>query len=340
MLDAVKMATLWRGDFAENVHFGHAVIADRCGNIIEGWGDPDVIVFPRSSCKMIQALGLVESGAADAYGLDDSALALACASHSGSVLHTDKISMWLSHIGFCEADLLCGVQAPAAKSDRARLLSMGKKPSQIHNNCSGKHTGFLTLSRHLKISHENYTDPEHKIQKIVREIFEDVTDMPSPGFGIDGCSAPNFTTKLSALSRAMAFFASPPKTDLRGKTAQRLVRAMATYPLLVAGKGRACSRLIRTMGKGNVVKTGACGVFTAILPGQGLGVAVKILDGNRQASETVITALLVKLGVLHPKSEVAQFYLTHMHKNWRKTDVAVMRPDEKIYVQKYDEKER
>jgi L-asparaginase II len=156
------------------------------------------------------------------------------------------------------------------------------------------------------------------VQLAVRAAFEEVTSETSPGFGIDGCSAPNFATTVAGLARAMAFFAAAdPVGNRREAAAARLARAMMAYPEMVAGEGRACTDLMRAMGGRVAVKTGAEAVFVAILPEQRLGIALKIMDGATRASEAAIVALLVKLGALAPKHPVVAQYLDGPQKNWR-----------------------
>ncbi|MHA3914372.1 asparaginase [Halovulum sp. GXIMD14793] len=303
MQDAVILAELWRGDMVESRHFGHAVIATTDA-ITEAWGNPNTLIYPRSSCKMIQALPLVESGAA--AGLTAEHLALACASHNGAEGHTSRVAAWLSDLGLAEADLRCGPQMPRDR-DAARTLHLSDHaPCQLHNNCSGKHAGFLTLNRHLGGS-ADYIDPDHPVQKAVRAAFEDMTEETSPGYGIDGCSAPNFACTLAGLAKAAAKMANPSKLGAtRSDAAERLVQAMAAHPFLVAGEGRACTELIEASSDGTVVKTGAEGVFLAILPKQGLGIALKAQDGATRAAEAAMAALLVRTGVLaraHPAAQ-------------------------------------
>lgn len=299
MTNAVVMVEIWRGAFLESIHRGHAVVCDASCDIVQAWGDADAVILPRSSCKMIQALPLVESGAAKAQGLTSEHLALACASHNGAAIHTDRVQRWLADLGLGDDALRCGPQFPSDRSAGNALIKADSSPCQYHNNCSGKHTGFLTLARHLGAGPE-YNDPDHPVQLAVHEAFESVTNQPSPGYGIDGCSAPNFATTVHGLARAMAFFASADESTTRGAAAQRLVRAMCTHPDLVAGEGCACTELMRAMGCRAVVKTGAEGVFTAILPEQRLGIALKIEDGATRASECAIASILVQLGALDP----------------------------------------
>jgi L-asparaginase II len=295
MTQAVPFAEVWRGPFLESAHAGHAVVCNAAGEIVEAWGDPAQIVLSRSACKMVQALPLVRSGAADAVGLTDEHLALACASHNGAAIHTDRVGLWLAGLGLDEPALRCGPQEPSDLTARDNLILAREAPCQIHNNCSGKHAGFLTLAAHLEAGLE-YVEPDHPVQRMVREAFEEVTEETSPGYGIDGCSAPNFASTLHGMARAMARFAAAPEDSAEA----RLHRAMCAHPELVAGEGRACTELMRAMEGRVAIKTGAEGFFTAILPEQRLGIALKIADGATRASECAIAALLVKLGVLDP----------------------------------------
>jgi L-asparaginase II len=303
---AVPLVEVWRGSMCESVHRGHAVVVDRTGEVVSAWGDPGAVIYPRSSCKMIQALPLVESGAADVLGLGDRHLALACASHQGAASHVALARDWLAALGMEDGDLRCGPEEPRDRAERNALIRSGEAVCQMHNNCSGKHCGFLTVSRHLGAGAE-YVDPGHPVQAAVREAFETMTGLRSPGFGIDGCSAPNFATTLQGLGRAMARFAAARDggVSVRERAAARLVRAMLAHPDLVAGEGRACTALMRTMGGKVAVKTGAEGVFIAILPEQGLGVAMKCADGATRAAEAVVAAILVRLGVLEAEHPVA-----------------------------------
>ena len=175
MSDAVTMVEVWRGGFAESAHRGHAVICDATGAIRAAWGDPEAVILPRSSCKMLQALPLVESGAR----LSSEQLALACASHQGAEMHVGRVARWLEEMGLGEPDLRCGSQIPDDKAERGRLREGFEPPCQLHNNCSGKHAGFLMLNRHLNGGPE-YVEPEHVVQRAVRAAFEEMTGAPAP----------------------------------------------------------------------------------------------------------------------------------------------------------------
>lgn len=321
-MSAVEMIELWRGGLLEGVHRGHAVVHDG-RDVVAAWGDPGKVIFPRSSCKMIQALPLLESGSADAAGLQPEQLALSCASHNGAALHAGKVGAWLAGIGLGESDLRCGCHMPWDKDENRRVTCSDHKPNQLHNNCSGKHAGFLTWTRHAKAGPE-YVEIDHPLQQAIRQATAEVTGEDPAGYGIDGCSAPNFAGSITGLARAMAAFAQP-GGDARGQAMARLVQAMTAYPELVAGEGRACTELMRAMGGRVAVKTGAEAVFIAIIPEKKLGVAVKIEDGGTRASEAAITALLVQLGVLDKDHPVVGKYLTNPMKNWRGIEVGGLR---------------
>ena len=315
-MTAVPMVELWRGGMLESQHRGHAVICGPNG-ILEAWGDPETVIFPRSSCKMLQALPLIESGAAEAAGLSEAQLALACASHSGAAIHTDRVAHWLSDLGLADSDLRCGAHMPSDPIANKALTCSDQPPCQIHNNCSGKHAGFLTLNRHLR-GGPDYVDPLHPVQQAVKSAFEEVTGEPSPGFGIDGCSAPNFATTVHGLARAMAFFAAATGTgNTRDRAAHRLIRAMMAFPELVAGEGRSCTALMRAMGGRVAVKTGAEAVFVAMIPEKQIGIALKVADGGTRASEAAICALLVRLGVLEADHPATRKRLNAVQTNWR-----------------------
>tara|TARA_R110002094_G_scaffold74554_1_gene82024 strand:+ start:5030 stop:6010 length:981 start_codon:yes stop_codon:yes gene_type:complete len=298
MAKPAAFAEIWRGPFLESVHSGHAVICDDTGQIVQAWGDPDAVVLPRSSSKMIQALPLINSGAADKAGLGTEQLALACASHQGDKIHTDRIGVWLQTLGLGDDDFRCGAHIPYSRAADVALIKSDKSPCQIHNNCSGKHAGFLTLNQHLG-GGPDYVNIKHSVQRACLEAFETVTRETSPGYGIDGCSAPNHACTLHGMARAMAHFAAAPD----GSAEARLHQAMRLHPELVAGEGCACTELMRAMDGKVAIKTGAEGYFIAILPEQKLGVALKAACGTTRAAECAIAALLVKLGVLdanHP----------------------------------------
>lgn len=314
------LVELTRGGVVESVHRGSIVIGDASGKIIASWGDAQNAVFPRSAFKSLQALPLVETGAADAFGLSDENLALACASHSAEPMHTDRVKDWLARIDCAEGDLACGPHLPFHEPTAHAMLRAGEKPCRLHNNCSGKHAGFLTLARHLKIAPQGYERPDHPVQVLVREAIADLCAVNANGMtvGIDGCAAPNYAIPLANLARGMARLADTSHlSPARAAAAKRIVAAWKAHPLLVSGTGRACADLIQASRGRAVVKTGAEAVFMAALPDQGLGIALKVDDGGTRAAETVMAKLLTLLGVADEASPQIAKHINPPIKNWR-----------------------
>jgi len=300
---SVVLAEVRRGPVLECVHRGAAVICRPDGSVEAAWGPETRPILPRSACKMLQAIPLVESGAADRAGLADRHLALAAASHTGAAAHTDLAQRWLEHLGLRESDLRCGSQVPEDSAARQSLHDRHQAPGQIHNNCSGKHCGMLTLAAELG-GGPDYIDPDHPVQRAIRAALADMAGEEIAEHATDGCSAPNFVVSLKGLATAMARFATGRGlSGARARAAERLRAAMLAHPFLVAGEGRACTDLLEACRGRAVVKTGAEGVFTAALPEVGLGIAVKIDDGASRGSQAAIAALLARHGALdraHP----------------------------------------
>ena len=144
------LVEVWRGPAVESWHRGAWVLADGAGTVLDGAGDWETPIFPRSSIKALQALPLLESGAAERFGFDDGDLALAIASHNGEPCHTERAAAMLARLGLGAGDLLCGAHPPGDPATEAALRARGERPSALHNNCSGKHAGFLALARQLE----------------------------------------------------------------------------------------------------------------------------------------------------------------------------------------------
>ncbi|MEM7240520.1 MAG: asparaginase, partial [Pseudomonadota bacterium] len=229
--ESVVIAEVWRGSVLESVHRGTIVVCRPDGEVVAAWGDPDRVILPRSSCKMLQVLPLVESGVADRIGLSDRHLALACASHQGAEIHTSLARAWLSDIGLNETDLRCGPQIPDDGEARHSLRGANQMPDQTHNNCSGKHCGFLTRAQSLGAGSE-YIDPDHPVQTEVRQVLSELADEELADYAIDGCSAPNYSMSVKAFATSLARFARPADvvSPVRAKAAVRLREAMAAHP--------------------------------------------------------------------------------------------------------------
>lgn len=301
------LVELTRGGAVESVHRGAAAICDAAGRVVAGVGAIEAPVFARSSLKPFQALPLVASGAADAFAVSEAELALACASHSSEPGHVEAVRAWLARIGAGDGDLVCGAHWPRHEPALQAMIRAGERPTRLHNNCSGKHTGFLTLARHLGAPLAGYERTDHPVQRAVFAVVEAFcgVDPRAGAMGSDGCAAPIPAFPLVALARGMAGFADPAGLGPFAAAARRIVEAMAGHPWMVAGTGRSCTDLMGALG-GAIVKTGAEGVFVAALPAQGLGIALKIDDGATRASEAAIVTVLAELGALDPDAEAVR----------------------------------
>jgi L-asparaginase II len=288
-----------RGDRVESIHRGAIAVCDANGGVRLAVGGIDELVYPRSSLKPVQAIPLIESGAAAHYSLGSEEIALACASHSGEPQHTARVAAWQAKIGCSVSDLACGAHCPMHDATANEMVARGEKWTPLHNNCSGKHTGFMTVARMIGAPVAGYEQPGHPVQRQVERTFSELSEVPGPlPYGIDGCTVPNFAVPLRALALAFARIADPANlAPSRAEACRRIFSAMTAHPELVAGTGRACTRLMR-QSPAIAVKTGAEGVFVAILPSLGLGAALKVDDGAGRAAETTIAALLIALGAL------------------------------------------
>lgn len=297
-----------RADMVESRHRGSAVIVDTRGKIAASWGDHAAAVYPRSAVKPLQAIPLVESGAAEAFGLGDAEIALACASHAGETRHVETVATWLGRIGLGVGDLECGPNWPMNEDAARALAARGQTPTAIHNNCSGKHAGFLTTAVHLGEKIEGYVRLEHPAQQRILGTLEAMCglDLGSAPRGIDGCAIPTIAIPLENLALGMARFGAPDAlSDSRAAACRRIAGAMTAEPFMVAGTGRYCTEVLRATGGAALIKTGAEGMFCAALPQYGLGVALKCDDGATRAAEIMLSAVLRHIGVLDDTMEAA-----------------------------------
>ena len=295
------MVEVTRGEMTESRHRVSAVVVDTEGRVAFRAGDPAAAVYPRSSIKPVQALALIESGAADAQSCSDREIALACASHAGEAEHVETAAAWLARIGCAEGDLECGCHLPYSWSATADLLRSGREPSQLHNNCSGKHSGFLTLARHQNWQTKGYINYAHPVQQRLLGLLESMCglDLSAAPWGVDGCGIPTIAIPLANTALAMARLGVPEdQPDRRQAACHRVRRAMSAHPQLVSGKGRFCTRVIETTAGRALVKTGAEGVYAACFPELGLGAALKAEDGAGRASEAAMAYLLARFEIL------------------------------------------
>lgn len=292
-----------RGAFVERRHVVDAAVADRSGRVVASHGDPARVVPVRSTVKILQAVPLVESGAADAFGLTSEQLALACGSHSGEEQHCRVVARWLGQLGLDEHALGCGPSLPMLPGPAEDHLRRGGGWSRLRHSCSGKHAGFLTLARYLGASTDGYLAVDHPVQKAVLTALADRLGTPVAALelALDGCGAPVACSPLVTLARAIAGVAAAPE----GSALHRLLGAMAAHPELVAGPGRFDTRIGRATDGRVVTKIGADGIHVAVLRDLQLGIAVKVVDGERRAGELALHHLLVEAGVVVGADDLA-----------------------------------
>jgi L-asparaginase II len=293
-----------RGGYPESFHEGLLVVVDDRGEVRAAWGDPQWPAFPRSSAKPIQALALVESGAADAFRLREEHLALCCASHSGEPVHVRGVREILSRIGLDESHLHCGAHAPVHAGSAHELLRLGEEPSAVHNNCSGKHAGMLACCVRRGWETSRYWDPEHPLQREIVSTLASLSDSDPPAiaYGVDGCGVPAFRLPVFRFALALARCASTNgAAGPHAEPAARVLAAMRAHPELVGGSGRFCTELPRAATRPLVAKAGAEGYYAVAWnedSGRGVALAVKSAGGDSRSRDFVVTEALHQLGLL------------------------------------------
>jgi len=303
------LVEVWRGSIVESRHRGHVAAVDGEGRLVAYLGEPETITYLRSSAKPFQAVPVVTSGAADRFRLTEAELAIACGSHSGEDLHVETVARVLEKIGLDEGFLKCGVHEPFDRETAERLRASGESPSVLRNNCSGKHTGMLALSRHLGTPPEAYDDPAGSVQQAILRAVSQFSGLQADEIvvGTDGCGVPVFGVPVRTMALTYARLVAPPDSfDAETQDAcVRLSSAMTGFPELVGGTKERFDTEVMRAGAGRLVsKIGAEGVYTAaVLPCErwpkGLGLAFKIEDGeDRRARSTIAIEALRQLGVL------------------------------------------
>ncbi len=287
-------------DSAESEHLVDVCVSS-VSEAVSSWGESDRAVIPRSSIKPIQVLPLVRTGAADAFDVSTTELTLGAASHSGEVAHVEAVDAWLARIELDRSALECGADRPISVDEADRLLRAGDSFEAIHNCCSGKHAGFLTIARHLGVDPAGYIDREHPVQQLVTDAIAEFTgvDVHSLSSGVDGCGIPTFAIPLDALALSMARLVS-----FDDPATQRVTSALSANPFWISGTDRCEVRLVDQATEPLVIKAGAEGVYMAGLPDRGLGIALKARDGASRAAEAAVAAVLAELGVV-PESASA-----------------------------------
>lgn len=290
------LAEAVRGNWVENRHRGAFVIVDAGGTIIASAGDIERAVFPRSAIKSMQALPIFARHADEKFHHSAQELAIACASHHGEDAHVSTVAGLLSRLGLSVADLECGAHQPTSSAAREALRAAGAQPSALHNNCSGKHSGMLSVALAMGVPTSGYVGREHEVQKQVRAAVEAVIGEPltEGKCGTDGCSIPTFAAPLRAFAYGFARMATGQGlSPEHARAAQSLFDAATSNPVLVAGTGHIDTLVMGAFGGRVMQKGGAEGVQCGAIRDKGWGYSLKCDDGNMAASQAMVARLLL-----------------------------------------------
>ena len=298
----VPLIEVTRGDLVECQHWGAVAVADREGCVQACAGDPHALVFTRSTIKPFQALPLLQSGGARALGWGVPELALLCASHNGEPQHVDQVQAMLGSVGLDHQALRCGCHRPIFADLGLPGLGLpeGFVADARHNNCSGKHAGFLAYCMEQGLSIDDYERPQHALQAAVRQALGRCVGLAPDALrmGVDGCAAPNYAMPLAHLARGYAWLAAGALDDAVQEPLARLAEAMVARPELGSGTGRHDLEFMR-VGQGDwVSKTGADGVQVVGSRSRAQAFALKVMDGNMVAQVATAVEVMDQLGWL------------------------------------------
>lgn len=283
----VVLATYSRSGFVEGAHYGHAVVADPSGAVIRSWGDPEHVIFPRSSNKPAQATAMLEAG----LDLPERLVALSASSHSGEAMHLEAVVDVLGRVGLTVADLQTPADYPLDEHERDSWVRAGRAPEPLAMNCSGKHAAMLMTCVLNDWPTATYRAVDHPLQQGIRRTIERLSGESAECTGVDGCGAPVLSLTVTGLARSLGRSVQAPAEAPE----RRVVTAMAAHPELVGGSRRDVTDFMRAV-PGLVAKDGAEGVFVAALP-DGTAIALKVEDGSDRARQVALAAILVSLGV-------------------------------------------
>jgi L-asparaginase II len=311
------LSKVMRGDFIESIHVAYGVAVDEKGDVVYATGDPHYLTCIRSSCKPFQASAAVKAGAVEAAGFSEDEIALMCASHNGEEIHVNTAKSMLSKLGFTPDNYCCGSHAPYDDASHHALIISGLAPSPLHNNCSGKHAGMLSLCKKLGADPKDYIDSDHPVQQAIIDQLKHLTGLEKLSTAIDGCSAPTPFLTLSIIASMFQKLASGKYLEL-----DILFNAMSNHPYLIGGRKRFDTDFITAMNGKAVCKVGGEAIrgFGIRKPdGSVIGVVVKVLDGNIRALEPSSMAFLNEMELLtDEENQSLEKYREPVLKNHRK----------------------
>jgi len=313
------LAVVMRGDAVDSEHLGSVAVVDREGRLLHSAGDPSFLTMTRSALKPFQAMPFVAADGIRRFDFSPPQVALLCASHSGEPRHVAAAASMLAKAGNAVEDLQCGTHPPRYHEIRGEPTPPPPY-SPLANNCSGKHSGMLAYCALCGLPKATYLAYDHPLQQAIRDAVAHFTSTPEADLlsGIDGCSAPNYAVPLERLALAFARLATRQDDAVYGRGPQVLADAMTAHPEMVSGEGRSDLELMQA-GRGDwVAKIGAEGVQGIGVRGAGIGIAIKVADGNKRALRPVVASVLEQLGLLDERrrSELAHWVAPVVH-NYR-----------------------
>jgi len=274
---------LLREGISESIHRVQAVVSDNRGRILSVAGNAETAFFARSALKPFQALAVTAAGTLQRYNLSDRDLAIICSSHRGTVEQARQVFNILWRCDIDPSALQCPIPA-------------GKR-STLEHNCSGKHAGMLAICQQCNWSLSTYLQRSHPVQKLILTKVAELLRMPAEEFisARDDCGAPTYFLQLGQMATLYAQLASGDNLDM-----ERIVRAMTHHPIMVAGEGEFDTELMKLTQGEIVSKSGAEGIQCIGRVGEGMGLAIKVLDGAKRAKYAVAIHLLKQMGWITP----------------------------------------
>lgn len=329
-MTAEKLVEVSRGALVESLHKGYVAVVNAKNELLYSVGDPQKVIYARSSMKPLQAIPLVETGAADHYKFDQADLSLACASHNGEEQHTARVQAILNRMELAVDDLRCGTHNPKWEAAYEQLIKSGDPLTAVYNNCSGKHSGMLATAKHMNESTEDYYKIDHPVQQRILKAISELTEVPVDEIiiGIDGCGVPVHAVPVENLALSFAKMADPVNlSEKRREAVEKITAAMIAEPEMVGGTDRFCTDFMRVMNGRMFGKAGAEGVYCIGDKETGLGIALKIEDGSPRATSAAAVEVLNQLGLLtiEQKEQLREYHYPPLE-NARKEKIGELSP--------------
>jgi L-asparaginase II len=326
----------YRGEVLESFHRGVICMVDENSKVIFSVGDIQQVCFPRSALKLFQIMPLLESGAVEKFGFTLEEIAIMCGSHNGEADHLRVVNSILNKIGLPKTKLHCGAQYPTLNEDRNEMIRHDIHPEDIHNNCSGKHAGFLAYCVYMGYDTDSYMDPQHPLQKAIKSVSAEMHEYPEDKMftGLDGCSAPIFS--LPVYNQAIAYrnLTAPEKFgEKRAESCRTIIKAMTTYPFMVAGHKRYCTEMMHLCGSQIFGKTGADGVYSLGFINEKIGCTIKVDDGLMGPQYSIAQEIIERSG-LFPEEQIKSLYhyIETPIVNWNKLTTGTQKVNEEVFA--------